>query len=92
MKVLVLNNTGEAVFTFKDDAPIILLDDKVQVGMPEDVVHYFIGHCNSGNSTLYENVQLPADFLPGRYQFDGTTWTLKEVPVAPAPAEPAPQV
>lgn len=80
MKILVLNNTGKVAFAFKDDTPVFLLDDKVQVGMPADELHYFIGYCNSGNSTLHKNMQLPADFLPGKYKFDGKNWTLSEVP------------
>jgi len=74
MKALVIKDTKVVIRVFEDDTPVVLMDDGVEVGRPADEVHFFIGFCNADSAVVYEDVQVPADFFPQTYLFDGSVW------------------
>lgn len=87
MKALVLKNTKVVIRVFEDDTPVVLMDDCVEVGRPTDEVHFFIGFCNADSAVVYEGVQVPTDFSPQMYLFDGSAWTPNNLQSAPAQSE-----
>jgi len=69
MKTLIFNDTNISTYMFEDG-------DAVTVSATNTTTpNQIIGDMKSDNATLYENVTPPADWVGGRYTFDGTTWT-----------------
>lgn len=93
MKVIVRKNTGESLHSIPDHVSVVLQSDMTRVGNPDRPMFnghdYYICDCTTENAELHENVQLPDGWLPHKFMFDGTTWTVDANWVDPTP-EPAP--
>jgi len=75
MKTIIENATSESLYIFDDGKIINILDSKMTVGEP---VELMILDCNSTNVSLVENVNPPEDWEGRKYTFDGTTWTVTQ--------------
>ena len=71
MKTLTKNNLS--LYLFGDEKPLSIQQDKIVVGDPEELI---IGDCNINNTTLHGGITAPADWVGGKYFFDGTDWAL----------------
>tara|TARA_B100001079_G_C16407691_1_gene514577 strand:+ start:3185 stop:3478 length:294 start_codon:yes stop_codon:yes gene_type:complete len=71
MKTLV-NDNNHSVFLWEDNVVLNESQDRYEVGDPVELI---ISDCNSTNTTLYEDVTPPADWVGCKYFFDGTDWT-----------------
>lgn len=80
MKTLVKDN--KSLYLLADDEVVVLTPENITVGEPPK---FIIADCNSTNTTLYEGVTGPADWVGGKYLFDGTTWTVNPDWVEPDP-------
>lgn len=79
MKILVKDNI--ALYSVPDNTYVGLADDKITIGDP---VEFYIGDCNSSDTTVYTGVtDTPADWIGHKYLYDGTTWTANPNYVAP---------
>jgi len=78
MKVITLNADNRSILIAEDADAVSLEVDHVKrnddriYGLPKDKV------------TLHEGVDVPADWSPSRYIFDGTSWTQNPDWVDPA--------
>ena len=79
MKTLVGQN-GVSLYTFDDSEKLEITDTEITV---DDPPRFIIGDCNSSNATLYTGVTPPADWVGGKYLFDGTDWTVNPSYVEP---------
>lgn len=68
-----LTKDSLSLYLFDDDKALLIEPDKITVGDPAELI---IGDCNSGNTVLHENVTRPADWVGGKYLYDGAAWTL----------------
>lgn len=64
MKTLIEVATKESKYIWADDVDVVMSNANV---VTSDLV---IGDLNSTNSTLVENVDVPADWAPGKYIYD----------------------
>lgn len=64
MKTLIEVTTKESKYIWADDVDVVMSDANV---VTSDLV---IGDLNSTNSTLVENVDVPADWAPGKYIYE----------------------
>lgn len=71
MKTLVRDNLS--LYLLADDEAVVMTEENITVGNPEK---FIIGDCNSTNTTLFEGVTAPADWIGCKYEFDGIEWTL----------------
>ena len=78
MKTLTKDNVS--VYLFEDNKSVALGSDSTIVGDPEE---FIISDCNSSNSVMNTNVTAPEDWAGGKYDFDGTTWSLNSDYVEP---------
>ena len=81
MKTLCKNNVS--IYLFEDTKPVSLNTNNITVGDPVDLT---ISDCSASDTTLYTDVTTPADYVGGKYMFDGTTWSANPKWVEP-PAE-----
>ena len=70
MKTLCKNNVS--IYSFEDTKPVSLNTNNITVGEPVDLT---ISDCSASDTTLYTDVTTPADYVGGKYLFDGTTWS-----------------
>lgn len=70
MKTIVENSNKLSKYKFEDNKNIIIKSDCIDCG---EIV---ICDLNSSNSTVYENVTLPDDWVECKYTFDGINWKL----------------
>lgn len=75
MKIVVLNESKKVVLALRDEIAVNRLSEKTEISIPDGTMRYFVEYCNKENSTIYTDITLPSDFLPGRYLFDGSVWT-----------------
>lgn len=69
MKVIVNKDTGSVRYVEEDTANVVVLSDKLVLPTRVDT------GLNSRNVIIYPNrTDVPADFVPGKYMFDGDTW------------------
>lgn len=84
MKVITEKATGLANFIYADDVTLMVNADMIIAGDPAEL---YISDFNETNAAITENVtNVPSDWAPDKYTFDGTTWTLNAdyaAPVAP---------
>ena len=81
MKAIIHNESKLCIQAFDDSTEIHFLDDRILVGSD-----YVIGDLNVSNSTLVENVTLPADYFAGKYIYDSEQaepWSVDENWVEP---------
>lgn len=71
MKTLVRDNLS--LYLLADDEAVVMTEENITVGNPPK---FIIGDCNSVNTTLFESVTAPADWVGCKYLFDGTDWAL----------------
>lgn len=71
MKTLVKD--GKSIYLFEQIERVEINSENIVVGGP---VFAVITDCNSSDTTLYENVTPPEDWVGHKYLFDGSTWTL----------------
>ena len=76
----ITNESGVSAYIFDDSTAIEATDTNIVC--PE----FIIGDLNSTNSSVHTGVTPPADWMGGRYTFDGT-WTEVEGWVDPKVAE-----
>lgn len=81
MKALVEKYTGEVKFVFADNVPLVFQIDRIIA--PELIML----NMDNDNTTVYENVTPPEDWIGCKYLFDGTNWTLNPNWVDPRPVE-----
>ena len=73
MKVLInTNQSNRVVDTFEDSVVITITAENVSIGDDEMFLDL-----NSFNAAAHENATLPNDFVPHKYAYDGTTWTVR---------------
>lgn len=76
MKILTRKETNIALYLFEDAEVITFTEGKTHVGKP---LKYIIQDCNLETCNFYENItNVPDEWQPWKYQFDGTTWTEDE--------------
>ena len=80
MKTLCINQSTVSAYAFDDDQTVIQTPENTIVGNPAE---FIIGDCNQDNSTLYKAITLPTDWMPTKYLFNGTDWTLNPDYVEP---------
>ena len=82
MKTLVTNDTNHSLYIWEDDTPVGQNNENTFVGKPIETANNTtsvectetIVNINVDNSTIHEDVTPPADWVPNKYKFDGTTW------------------
>lgn len=73
MQIITRTSSTIALYAFDNTEVISLGDDSTSVGDPVDLI---ISDCNQSNASLWTQVQdTPADFVGGKYCFDGKAWT-----------------
>lgn len=75
MKTIIENATSESLYIFEDSKVINILDSKMTVGDP---VELMVLDCNSTNVFLANNVNPPEDWEGRKYTFDSTTWAVTQ--------------
>jgi hypothetical protein len=78
MKTITFNSNNVSAYTFDDDHDLVATTTNITCP------HFIIGDLNSTNATIHTGVTPPADWMGGRYTFDGTTWTEVDGWVDPA--------
>jgi|TARA_R110002096_G_scaffold664_3_gene3916 hypothetical protein len=78
MKTITFNSNNVSAYTFHDEHGLVATAENITCP------HFIIGDLNLTNSTIHEGVTPPADWMGGRYTFDGTTWTAVEGWVDPS--------
>ena len=74
MKILVnTNQNNRVVDTFEDSAVITISSDNVTID--DDLIFLDL---NSSNSAVHEDATLPEDFVAHKYNYNGTSWAIKE--------------
>jgi len=71
MKTLVKGNLS--IYLFDDNKEVVVTNESITVGNP---IEFVVSDCNDTNTTMYENIIAPVDWVGGKYFFDGTDWTL----------------
>ena len=71
MKTITKSNLS--LYIIEDDERVIIESDKITVGFPPK---FIISDLNSGNAVLHDYVFPPNDWTGGKYNYDGTNWTL----------------
>lgn len=73
MKTIVSN--GISLYKFDDDCKIV--SNHVGIVISQNGTEILkIFDLNFFNSTVYDDVNIPADWFGQKYRFDGTTWTV----------------
>ena len=71
MQTITQNSISQVIL---DDATSIQVTDTgVRVGEP---LEYIIGYLNSSNCEVHTASDVPQDWEPSKYMFDGSTWSL----------------
>lgn len=71
MKTLVKANIS--LYLFKDEEIVFLSQEGITIGNPPK---FIIADCNPSNTTLFEGVTAPDDWVGGKYLFNGGGWSL----------------
>ncbi len=71
MKTITKSNLS--LYLLELDEPVDIQSDKIIVGSPE---RFIISDLNNGNAVLHVGVTPPDDWAGGKYNYDGTNWTL----------------
>jgi len=66
MKTLVENSSGLSKYMFEDAEIVTMLDDYITIGEP---IEWVIGCHNSSDSTLFENITPPNDWIGNKYTY-----------------------
>ena len=77
----ITNESGVSAYIFDDSTAIEVTSTNIVC--PE----FIVGDLNSNNSTVHTGVTPPADWMGGRYTFDGSVFTQVEGWVDPKVAE-----
>ena len=89
MKVVTKKATNVAVYIFPDNVPVVIQDDIMKVGNPENPAYdgydFYVCDCTTETAALYQNVAAPNGIKPWTHLFDGTTWTPNPDWVDPTP-------
>lgn len=72
MKTLVQKGTNLSVYVFDDAESVDIQQGAVAVGSP---VRFLIGDMNADNAELRSVSDVPADWVGGKYKFDGLIWS-----------------
>tara|TARA_B110000211_G_C14035337_1_gene534234 strand:- start:1225 stop:1479 length:255 start_codon:yes stop_codon:yes gene_type:complete len=78
MKTITFNSNSVSAYIFEDGHLT-----SSSVGNIE-TANFIIGDLNSTNATIHAGVTPPADWMGGRYTFDGTEWAAVEGWVDPS--------
>tara|TARA_R110002096_G_scaffold291497_1_gene485708 strand:+ start:484 stop:738 length:255 start_codon:yes stop_codon:yes gene_type:complete len=78
MKTITFNSNNVSAYTFDDALDLVATTENIACS------HFIIGDLNSTNATIHTSVTPPADWMGGRYTFDGNTWTAVEGWVDPS--------
>jgi hypothetical protein len=78
MKTITFNSNNVSAYMFDDADNIVATTENTTCP------NFVIGDLNSTNSTIHIGTTPPADWMGGRYTFDGTTWTEVDGWVDPA--------
>tara|TARA_R100000808_G_C2141419_1_gene149224 strand:- start:47 stop:265 length:219 start_codon:yes stop_codon:yes gene_type:complete len=71
MKTITKNNLS--LYIVEDGANVVIESDKITVNNPRK---FIISDLNSGNAVLHDGVIPPNDWIGGKYNYDGTNWSL----------------
>ena len=71
MKTITKNNLS--LYILEDGANVVIESNKITVNYPKK---FIISDLNSGNAVLHDGVIPPNDWTGGKYNFDGTNWSL----------------
>lgn len=64
MKTICFNENNISIYLFDDTTFVDIQEDKIVIGNP---VEYYISDCNKNNTTLFENVTSPDDWIGWKY-------------------------
>ena len=78
MKTITFNSNNVSAYTFDDAHDLVATTESITCP------HFVIGDLNSTNATIHTSVTPPADWMGGRYTFDGATWVEVEGWVDPS--------
>lgn len=78
MKTITFNSNNVSAYTFDDADQVTATTENITCP------NFIIGDLNSTNATIHTSVTPPADWMGGRYTFEGTTWTAVEGWVDPS--------
>ena len=85
MKVITNSATNVALYTFDDSDVVLAESNKIVVGEPPTLI---IGDYSSSTATVYENVNVPEDWVAQKYLYNGS-WAANPDWVEPVePVEP----
>ncbi len=68
MQTITFNESNISAYIFDDEHNLVATSTEITCP------HFIIGDMNSGNATVHTGVTPPADWMGGRYTFDGATW------------------
>jgi hypothetical protein len=83
MKVITNSATNVALYTFGDSDVVLAESNRIVIGEPPVLI---IGDYSSSTATVYENVNVPDDWVGQKYMYNGS-WSVN--PDWVEPVEPA---
>jgi len=81
MKTITFNKNNVSAYIFDDAHSLIATEENITCP------HFVICDMNSNNATIHTDTTPPADWMGGRYTFNGTTWAEVAGWIDPAVAE-----
>jgi len=77
MQTIVRNGTNVSLYYIEDDIDVSITSTETtfsESGTPTLI----IADCNSGNATLYKDVDAVANYWGWKYLYDGSSWSLND--------------